>query len=123
MVRHHPPCVLLPAVSHLVSIAAIFGYVDLNTPGTLTTLPEVFDAGYALSKDRTFLGHRPVASKSPLRYADHYLWQTYAEVNERRRNLGSAVHTLFETGTVGGGGEYPTVGLWSPNRPGEFLAR
>ncbi|KAI0256465.1 long-chain-fatty-acid-CoA ligase [Lactifluus subvellereus] len=96
---------------------AIFGYVDLNTPGSLTTLPEVFDAGYALSKDSTFLGYRPVASKSPLRYADHYVWQTYAEVNERRRNLGSAVHSLFESGTVGGGGEYPTVGLWSPNRP------
>ncbi|KAH9180313.1 acetyl-CoA synthetase-like protein [Lactarius sanguifluus] len=95
---------------------AIFGYVDLNTPGALTTLPEIFDAGYALSKDLTFLGHRPVVSKSPLKYADHYVWQTYAQVDDRRRNLGSAIHTLFENGTVGGG-ELPTVGLWSPNRP------
>jgi long-chain acyl-CoA synthetase len=66
------------------------------------------------------LGHRPLVSKSPLKYADHYVWQTYAEVDERRRNLGSAVHTLFENGTVGGG-EYHTVGLWSPNRPGGCL--
>ncbi|KAH9039045.1 acetyl-CoA synthetase-like protein [Lactarius hengduanensis] len=95
---------------------AIFGYVDLNTPGALATLPEIFDAGYALSKDLTFLGHRPVASKSPLKYADHYVWQTYAQVDDRRRNLGSAIHALFENGTVGGG-EFPTVGLWSPNRP------
>ncbi|KAH9030628.1 acetyl-CoA synthetase-like protein [Lactarius pseudohatsudake] len=95
---------------------AIFGYVDLNTPGALATLPEIFDAGYALSKDLTFLGHRPVVSKSPLKYADHYVWQTYAQVDDRRRNLGSAIHALFENGTVGGG-EFPTVGLWSPNRP------
>ncbi|KAI9465975.1 acetyl-CoA synthetase-like protein [Lactarius psammicola] len=95
---------------------AIFGYVDLNTPDALTTLPEIFDSGYALSKDLTFLGHRRVTSKSPLKYADHYIWQTYAQVDERRRNLGSAIHALFENGTVGGG-ELPTVGLWSPNRP------
>ncbi|KAI0306786.1 long-chain-fatty-acid-CoA ligase [Multifurca ochricompacta] len=81
---------------------AIFGYVDLNTPDTFSTLPEVFNEGYALSKDHTFLGYRPVASKSPLKYADHYVWQTYAEVDERRRNLGSAIHALFENGTVGG---------------------
>jgi long-chain acyl-CoA synthetase len=95
---------------------AIFGYVDLNTPGALTTLPEVFDSGYALSKDLTFLGHRPLASKRPLKYADHYVWQTYAQVDKRRRNLGSGIHALFENGTVGGG-ELPTVGLWSTNRP------
>ena len=99
---------------------AIFGYVDLNTPGALTTLPEVFDSGYALSKDLTFLGHRPLASKSPLKYADYYIWQTYAQVDERRRNLGCAIHALFENGTVGGG-ELHTVGLWCPNRPGISL--
>lgn len=100
---------------------AIFGYIDLSTPDALTTLLEVFDSGYALSKDLTFLGHRPVTSKNPLKYADHYIWQTYAQVDERRRNLGSAIHALFENGTVGGG-ELPTVGLWSPNRPGKSHA-
>ncbi len=100
---------------------ATFGYVDLDTPGVLTTLPEVFESGHAASKNSTFLGQRPVVSKNPLTYAHHYVWQTYAEVDERRRHIGSAIHTLFENGTVGGG-EYPTVGLWSSNRPGNFLA-
>jgi len=95
---------------------AIFGYVDFNTPGTFSTVPEIFDAGYALSKDKAFLGHRPLLSRNPLTHARHYVWQTYAEVDERRRNIGSAIHALFENGIVGGG-EYPTVGLWSQNRP------
>jgi long-chain acyl-CoA synthetase len=95
--------------------------VDFDTPGALTTLTEVFDSGYEVSKNSTFLGHRPVVSKNPLTYAHHYVWQTYAEVDERRCHIGSAIHTLFENGTVGGG-EYPTVGLWSSNRPGKFLA-
>jgi long-chain acyl-CoA synthetase len=90
--------------------------VDLDTPGVFTTLPEVFDSGYAVSKNSAFLGQRPVVSKNPLTYAHHYVWHTYAEVEERRRHIGSAIHTLFENGTVGGG-EYPTVGLWSSNRP------
>ncbi len=105
----------------VLSIVAIFGYVDLDTPGVLTTLPEVFESGYAVSKNSTFLGQRPVVSKNPLTYAHHYVWQTYAEVDEKRRHIGSAIHTVFENGTVGGG-EYPTVGLWSSNRPGIFLA-
>lgn len=95
--------------------------MDLDTPGVLSTLPEVFDSGYTESKNNTFLGHRPVVSKNPLTYAHHYVWQTYAEVDERRRHIGSAIHTLFENGTVGGG-EHPTVGLWSLNRPGKVFA-
>lgn len=117
-------CVNSPVPAHLVvfhiPIVATFGYVDLNTPDTLTTLTEVFDSGYALSKDNTFLGHRPVISRNPLIYARHYVWQTYAQVDERRRHIGSAIHHLFENGTVGGG-ESPTVGLWSSNRPGKLL--
>jgi hypothetical protein len=112
----YSPCSFL----HLIFILAIFRYIDLNTPDTLTTLTEVFDSGYALSKDNTFLGHRPIISRNPLIYARHYVWQTYAQVDERRRHLGSAIHHLFENGTVGGG-ESPTVGLWSPNRPGKPL--
>jgi long-chain acyl-CoA synthetase len=106
---------------NVLSTVATFGYVDLDTPGVLTTLPEIFDSGYAASKNSPFLGQRPVVSKNPLTYAHHYVWHTYAEVEERRRHIGSAIHTLFENGTVGGG-EYPTVGLWSSNRPGIFLA-
>ena len=120
MVCHLPRFPLVFVVLHFIFIVATFGYVDFDTPGSLTTLPEVFDAGYALSKDDTFLGHRPIVSRNPLIYARHYVWQTYAQVDERRRHIGSAIHSLFENGTVGGG-ELPTVGLWSPNRPGKFL--
>ncbi len=98
MVCHLPRFPLVFVVLHFIFIVATFGYVDFDTPGSLTTLPEVFDAIYAR----------------------HYVWQTYAQVDERRRHIGSAIHSLFENGTVGGG-ELPTVGLWSPNRPGKFL--
>ena len=42
------------------------------------------------------------------------------QVDERRRNVGSAIHKLFNDGILGGG-EMPTVGIWSHNRPGEVL--
>jgi long-chain acyl-CoA synthetase len=113
------PLTARSCVFNVLSIVAIFGYMDLDTPGVPTTLPEVFDSGYAVSKNSAFLGQRPVVSKNPLTYARHYVWHTYAEVEERRRHIGSAIHTLFENGTAGGG-EYPTVGLWSSNRPGKF---
>lgn len=108
-------------VLDLPFIIATFGYVDLETPGALNTLPEVFDSGLGGFENSTFLGHRPVISRNPLTYAHHYVWQTYAEVDERRRHIGSAIHTLFEDGKVGGG-EHPTVGLWSSNRPGKNFA-
>jgi long-chain acyl-CoA synthetase len=66
------------------------------------------------------LGHREVVSKSPLKFADKYTWQTYSEVSRRRLNLGSAVEGLFRSGKAGGG-ELPTVAIWCINRPGVFL--
>ena len=97
---------------------AIFGLVDRHTPHALTTLTQAFDIGFELSKDLSCLGHRPIVSKNPLKFADHYVWETYAQVDVRRRNVGSALHTWFSDGTLGGG-ELDTVGIWSPNRPGE----
>ncbi|KAI0063466.1 acetyl-CoA synthetase-like protein [Artomyces pyxidatus] len=99
---------------------AIFGFHDLNTPGSLTTLTEIFETGLGLSRDLSLLGHRPLVSANPVKYADHYVWQTWAEVDVRRHNLGSAIHALFQDGTLGGG-DLPTVGIWSQNRPGAYL--
>jgi hypothetical protein len=82
----------------------------------------VFDTGLALSKDRNFLGYRPKLSANPVKYAGHYIWQTYAEVDVRRRAVGSALTSLFQQGVLGGG-EMETVGLWSQNRPGELQHR
>ncbi|KAI0313081.1 acetyl-CoA synthetase-like protein [Amylostereum chailletii] len=93
-----------------------FGLIDVNTPHALTTLTQAFDIGLALSKDSPCLGHRPLVSKKPLAFADHYVWETYGQIDERRRNVGSALQTWFKDGTLGGG-ELETVGIWSPNRP------
>lgn len=79
----------------------------------------MFDTGLALSKDRNFLGYRPKLSTNPVKYADHYVWQTYTEVDARRRAVGSALASLFQQGVLGGG-EMETVGLWSQNRPGKL---
>lgn len=37
-------------------------------------------------------------------------------MDARRRAIGSAIHKLFETGVLGGG-DLPTVGIWSMNCP------
>lgn len=97
---------------------------DLISPGDpdrpAKTTVEVFETGLQRSTNKNCLGYRPLISKSPIKYADKYVWQTYAEVSERRYNLGSAIEGLFRSGAAGGG-EYPTVGIWSINRPGIVL--
>ncbi|KAJ7074261.1 long-chain-fatty-acid-CoA ligase [Mycena amicta] len=83
---------------------------------SIQTLPDIFTSGLARGPDRPFLGHRPVVSKEPLKFASQYQWQTYGQVDVRRRNIGSALVHLFKNGTLGGG-ELDSVGLWSINRP------
>ncbi|KAF8636675.1 hypothetical protein AX17_003481 [Amanita inopinata Kibby_2008] len=95
---------------------AIYGLLTEHTPNSLKTLDEVFSCGLKVGQNQPFLGHRPIVSQSPLRYANKYVWQTYGEVDERRRHIGSALHAMFRAGTLGGG-EYDTVGIWSQNRP------
>lgn len=63
-----------------------------------------------------------MVSTNPLKFADHYVWLTYREVDVKRREIGSALHTWFQKGVLGGG-EMETVGIWSPNRPGEIRRR
>lgn len=98
----------------------IWGLTDLNTPNALRTLDEIFETGLKAGKDREFLGHRPIISTSPLKFANNFLWQTYSQVDVRRRHVGSALASLFQKGELGGG-EYETVGIWSANRPGELM--
>ncbi|KAF9458659.1 hypothetical protein BDZ94DRAFT_1270171 [Collybia nuda] len=94
----------------------IWGLTDLNTPNVLRTLDEIFESGLKAGKDREFLGHRPIISTSPLQFANKFLWQTYGQVDIRRRHVGSALVSMFQRGELGGG-EYDTVGIWSANRP------
>ncbi|PVF98187.1 acetyl-CoA synthetase-like protein [Serendipita vermifera] len=93
---------------------------DFYEPGNkhinATSTYEIFELGLQRSSNKICLGHRPVVSKSPLKFADKYVWQTYAEVSKRRLNLGSGVEGLFRSGKAGGG-ELPTIAVWCINRP------
>ncbi|KAJ7093232.1 hypothetical protein C8R44DRAFT_815926 [Mycena epipterygia] len=93
----------------------LWGFLE-PTKYNIQTLADIFTSGLAKGKDRPLLGHRPVVSKQPLKFANQYEWQTYGQVDVRRRQLGSALVHLFKTGVIGGG-ELETVGIWSINRP------
>ncbi|RPD66021.1 acetyl-CoA synthetase-like protein [Lentinus tigrinus ALCF2SS1-7] len=91
-----------------------FPFVTLESPNVFTNLVEIYDEGFLRAKGGPFLGTRPVISTNPLKYANYHEWQSWTEVDARRRALGSALHKLFQTGKVGGG-DLPTVGIWSKN--------
>ncbi|OSD07565.1 acetyl-CoA synthetase-like protein [Trametes coccinea BRFM310] len=93
-----------------------FELVTLDTPGVFTNLLEVWDEGFRRSKGGPFLAHRPVLSRKPLKLANHYEWQSWTQVDARRRAIGSAVHRMFLDGELGGG-DMDTVGIWSKNCP------
>ncbi|EIW60496.1 acetyl-CoA synthetase-like protein [Trametes versicolor FP-101664 SS1] len=93
-----------------------YPYVTIDAPDAFTNLLQIFDEGLRRSKGGRFLGQRPVLSKQPLKYADYHVWQSWPEVDVRRRALGSALHKLFQTGALGGG-DLATVGIWSKNCP------
>ena len=82
----------------------------------LPTLPDIFDNGYNINPDCRLLGHRPIVSTNPLKFGP-YVWQTYKQVDARRRSIGSALHSLFSRGELQGE-DLETVGIWSQNRPG-----
>ncbi|KAF8558453.1 long-chain-fatty-acid-CoA ligase [Imleria badia] len=94
---------------------ALFGFIDANAPGIPKTLPEIFDNGYQRNPDAKLLGHRPVISTQPLKFGP-YVWQTYKQVDVRRRKIGSALHELFKSGVLKAEA-METVGIWSQNRP------
>lgn len=91
---------------------ALYGFVDVNA---LPTLPDIFDNGYNINPDSRLLGHRPLVSTNPLKFGP-YVWQTYKQVDGRRRRIGSALHRLFSQGELQGE-DLETVGIWSQNRP------
>ncbi|ESK92844.1 long-chain-fatty-acid- ligase [Moniliophthora roreri MCA 2997] len=95
---------------------ALWGLRQAEQPNAFLTLPQIFDTGLKIGREHPLLGHRPLLSKSPLKFADKYVWESWGRVDERRRALGSALHLLFQKGELGGG-EFETVGVWSANRP------
>lgn len=98
------------------SIVALWPMLSENSPGTFLTLDAIFKDGLKAGRDRECLGHRPIISTDPLKFANRYIWQTYGQVDDRRRYIGSTLSSFFRDGELGGG-DYPTVGIWSQNRP------
>jgi long-chain acyl-CoA synthetase len=94
---------------------AIYGLINTNTPNILKTITDIFDNGYNMNPDARLLGHRPVVSTEPLKFGP-YVWQTYRQVDVRRRKIGSALHSLFKRGELKAD-DLETVGIWSQNRP------
>ncbi|KAG8887967.1 hypothetical protein FRB98_008640 [Tulasnella sp. 332] len=87
--------------------------------GTLPgkVLPDLFDSGLAYGRDKNFLGHRQVISEHPLVLGKEYIWQSYGQIDKRRRNIGSAMEYKFKSGIYAQGGEFETIGIWSINQP------
>ena len=101
----------------LCELLAAFPFLTLDTPNGFLNLVEYFDSGRSrVPGSHPFLGKRPVVSRNPLKYADHYEWWTWDEVAHRRRLLGSALSKLFADGVIGG--PLRTVGIYSANCPG-----
>jgi hypothetical protein len=54
-----------------------------------------------------------------VQFADHFAWHTYGEVDTRRKNLGSAIQGLFNSGEARAADGLETIALWSMNIPGD----
>ncbi|EPT05970.1 hypothetical protein FOMPIDRAFT_1021105 [Fomitopsis schrenkii] len=93
-----------------------FPFLTLESPGALTTCWEIFEEGLRRSNGGPCFGRRPIVSKEPLKFADHYVWESWPQIDGRRRAIGSALHSLFRKGVLGGGA-LDTVGIWSKNTP------
>ena len=94
---------------------------ELLTVDTLPikTVHDIWESDRSRDPNAPCLGRRPVISTSPLTFAPQYEWQTYAQVDERRRALGATIHEWFSTGRlVKADTGHECVGIWSINRPG-----
>ncbi|KAF5373058.1 hypothetical protein D9758_001668 [Tetrapyrgos nigripes] len=91
---------------------AVWGLLTSQTPGAIVTLDRIFEIGFKAGKDTDFLGHRPLISTNPVKFANRYVWQTWGQVDERRRFIGSALSLMFSTGELGG----ESLRLWGFGR-------
>ncbi|KAG8848283.1 hypothetical protein FRB96_001256 [Tulasnella sp. 330] len=92
---------------------------DLQGKLGRATLPELFESGLAQAADRPCLGHRELIStgSEPAEWAPEYIWETYTEINIRRKAVGSAIEGLFRSGVCPAGTDFEGVGIWAINRP------
>ena len=80
---------------------------------SITTAHEMFEQSAKRVPKNRCLGYRPYnpATKT----WGQYVWETYAQVQERRKNFGVGLVALHEQ--VGKQGRQYGVGLWCQNRP------
>ncbi|KAG9024617.1 hypothetical protein FRB95_011267 [Tulasnella sp. JGI-2019a] len=92
---------------------------DLQGELGRATLPQLFESGLAQARDLPCLGHRKLISTGtePAKWAAEYTWETYAEVDARRKAIGSVLEGLFRSGVCPSGKDFEGVGIWSINRP------
>lgn len=94
---------------------------SLQDPNCFQSTIEVFEQGLLTAGgDADCVGYRPKVSDEPLIFADHFAWRSYGEVDTRRKNLGSAIQGLFNSGDALAAGGLETVALWSMNIPGKL---
>ncbi|KAL1306160.1 hypothetical protein AAFC00_004267 [Neodothiora populina] len=79
----------------------------------VTTAHEIFEQSASEVPDLNFLGYRPFDPVS--KTYGPYQWQTYAQVQERRKNFGAGIALLHEN--LGIMKKQEAVGLWCMNRP------
>lgn len=97
---------------------AFLRQTSLRDPNSFQTTVEIFEQGLLTAgKDADCIGHRPKVSEEPLKFADYYVWRTYGDVDTRRKNLGSAIQGLFNSGDGLAVDGLETVALWSMNIP------
>jgi len=101
--------------------AAFLKQTSLEDPNSFQTTIEVFEQGLqTVGRDAQCVGYRPKVSDKPSKFADHFVWQTYGEVDTRRKNLGSAIQGLFDSGDALAADGLETIALWTMNIPGEY---
>ena len=99
----------------------MYSQVTLDDGRSFTHLGQIFDRGLKVAgPNAPYIGHRPVVSKNPLKFADHFVWSTWGEVAKRRVDIGSGIENLFRPGGAVKTNRLETVGLWSANIPGEL---
>lgn len=78
------------------------------------TFHDLFEEAWQARPNKRMLGHRPW-NPTTKTWEPKYVWQTYAEIAERRKHLGTGIAELHHR--VGVNAQSYGVGIWSQNRP------
>lgn len=81
---------------------------------SLQTFHDLFENSLAKRRNKQCLGWRPwnPATKT---WEEHYVWMTYGEVGERRKNFGAGIVEVHQRAGITQ--DKYGVGLWAQNRP------